>query len=72
MAADSIVLPERGKADTRSGRTTGSTAGCAAPELVFGVPKTSHGAGEVVSRKPQRQTKSDGCCQAEVMLLVGR
>ena len=35
-AVDPVVLPELGKADTRSGRTTGSTACVTAPERVFG------------------------------------
>ncbi len=46
-AADPVPSPELGKADTRSGEGTGSAAREAAPELVFGGPKTSHGASDI-------------------------
>jgi hypothetical protein len=58
-AADPVLLPERGKADTRSGKSTGSTACEAAPELVFGGPKTSHGA-SIINQIQRHQPRVDG------------
>jgi hypothetical protein len=47
VAGDPFFFLQRGKADTLCRKKSGSPACEAAPERVFGAPKTSHGASKV-------------------------
>jgi len=64
QAVDPVVLPERGKADTRSGRTTGSTAGGTAPGRLFrwsGKDRTAHAALSTSDRNFWRWCSESRC-----------
>ena len=64
QAIDPGPSPELGKADTRSGRTTGSTAGEAAPERLFrwsGKGRTAHAALSASERSCQRWCSERRC-----------